>query len=355
MRMDLFQKIRTINTLSREKPSDKGLFLKRIGMLLEEGYSIKDALEFLAKIEKGSPYEWTQKIQNGLLTGSSFHKELEGVGFSDKICAQIYLSTQYGNYGQTIKQCGEHLLDNNDKRSKLKSLVSYPILLLGFLVGMLIVMRVLIFPHMETLLTSVGSSEDVYTNGVVAFVYYSPHILLGLLILTLFLFYVLSRYLKSKTLIEKIAFYTQIPFLQLFLKDYYSQFFFLEWGQLFHNGCSFQEIVQIMQGGDSSRLLNETGARLSIQMLAGKTIHEAISTLPYFNEEGLMVISHGENIGKLGIEMLLYADYCETKLNNRIEKLMERIQPIIFSLVGLMIVAIYAALMLPIFMMMEGI
>lgn len=110
-----------------------------------------------------------------------------------------------------------------------------------------------------------------------------------------------------------------------------------------------------MQGGDSSKLLKETGVHLSKQMLAGNSIHEAISSLPFFYEEGLLVISHGENIGKLGIEMLLYADYCETQLNDRVEKLMERIQPIIFSLVGLMIVAIYAALMLPIFTMMEGI
>lgn len=352
--MGLFQKIFTINILSREKSDEKGLFLKRIGMLLEEGYSIKEALEFLAKIEKGIPYEWTQKIQTGLLTGSSFHKELERVGFSDKVCAQIYLASQYGNYGQTIRQCGEQLLEKNDKQSKLKNLASYPILLLSFLVGMLFVMRVLIFPHMESLLTSVGSSEDVYKNGVVAFVYYSPHILMGLLLFHLILIYGLNRYLKTKSLIEKVAFYTRIPIVHSFLKDYYTQFFFLEWGQLFQNGCSFQEIIQIMQGGDSSKLLKETGVHLSQQMLSGNSIHEAISTLPYFYEEGLLVISHGETIGKLGIEMLVYADYCETQLNNRVEKLMERIQPIIFSLVGLMIVAIYAALMLPIFMMMEG-
>lgn len=353
--MGLYQKIRTINTLSREKPGEKGLFLKRIGMLLEEGYSIKDALEFLAKIEKGRPYEWTQKIQTGLLTGSSFHKELEKVGFADKVCAQIYLASQYGHYGQTIKQCGEQLLEKNNKQSKLRSLASYPILLLGFLVGMLIVMRVLIFPHMESLLLSVGSSEAVYTNGVVAFVYYSPQIMVGLLFINGVFIYALNRYLEPKSVIEKVVFYTRIPFVHLFLKDYYTQFFFLEWGQLFQNGCSFQEIIQIMQGGDSSKLLKETGVHLSKQMLEGNSIHEAISSLPFFYEEGLLVISHGENIGKLGIEMLLYADYCETQLNDRVEKLMERIQPIIFSLVGLMIVAIYAALMLPIFTMMEGI
>lgn len=353
--MDLFQKLRTINTLSREKSTEKGLFLKRIGMLLEDGYAIKDALEFLAKIESGIVYDWTQRLQSELLTGGTFHKALENIGFSDRTCSQIYLAAQYGNYGQTIRQCGEHLLEKNDKRLKLRSLASYPVLLVGFLVGILIVMRVLIFPYMETLLTSMGSSDAVYSNGVVAIIYYSPYIISAVVIYHLILYYLLKQYLKSKTLIERVKFYTRIPLLKMYLKDYYSHFFFLEWGQLFYNGCSFQEIIQIMQGGDSSKLLNETGRHLSDKMLAGKSVYEAISSLPYFYEEGLLVISHGENIGKLGIEMLLYADYCETRLNTRIEKMMERIQPIIFSLVGLMIVAIYAALMLPMFTMMEGI
>ncbi len=352
--MALFQKIRTFNILSRETPMEKGLFLKRMGLLLEEGYSLKDALEFLIKIEKGSQNEWTQIIQKGLLTGSSLHHELQGVGFSEKICAQIYLATQYGNYGQTIRQCGEQLIENNKRQSKLKSLVSYPILLVLFLIVMLFVMRFLIFPHMEMLLLGLNSNQTIYQNSMIRFIYYSPHILVVIFILGVIIFQLFRFYLNQQPFMRRVALYMQIPFLNSFLKDYYSQFFFFEWGQLFQNGCSFQEIIQIMQGKGASNLLRETGFFLSQEMLSGKTIHEAISCLPYFYEEGLLVISHGENIGRLGVEMLVYADFCETQLNNRLEKLMEKIQPIIFSLVGLMIVAIYAALMLPIFMMMEG-
>lgn len=354
MHMASFQKKFTTNTLFREKSNDKGLFLKRIGTLIEEGYSIKDALDFLSKIEKGKSTEWIKQIQTGLLTGDPFHKELEKAGFSDRICGQIYLAAQYGNYGETIRQCGEQLLANNKRQEKLRGLATYPILLLCFLIGMLLLMRVLVFPHMEALMQSMSGTASISNNWIVDFVYYSPQILLGVLSVLLITILAVKHYLKKKTIIQKIDYYIKIPLIKVLLKDYYSHFFFFEWAQLFNNGCSFQEIIQIMQGDDSSTLLKETGQHLSKMMLFGYNIHEAVQTLPYFYEEGVLVITHGETLGKLGVEMAVYADYCEQQLNNRIEQLMSQLQPIIFSLVGLMIVAIYAALMLPIFTMMEG-
>ena len=110
----------------------------------------------------------------------------------------------------------------------------------------------------------------------------------------------------------------------------------------------------MMQNGEASKLLQETGQVLAAEMKLGKAIHEAINVLPFFHKEGLQVITHGENLGKLSTEMLVYASYCETRLNERVEKLMSKIQPIIFCFVALMIIAIYSALMLPIFSLMEG-
>ena len=347
-------KRRTINILSREKMNDKGLFLKRMGTLIEEGYSIKDSLLFLGKIMQGKGQVWVTEIQTGLLTGETFHKELENVGFAEKTCSQIYLAAQYGNYGQTIRLCGEQLLEKNKKQAKLKSLATYPVLLIVFLLIMLLVLRILVFPHMETLMVSVGGSQNIYANSIVTFVYYSPQIIAGTFLLLFFLILFLNYRMRSKTYLEQMEMYLKLPFLNRYLKDYYSHFFFYEWAQLFNNGCSFQEIVSIMRGEDSSKLLKETGEQLSDVMLSGLPIHQAVQTLPFFHDEGIQVITHGESLGKLGIEMAIYADYCEEQLNNRIEKLMDRLQPIIFCFVGLMIVAIYAALMLPMFNIMEG-
>lgn len=352
--MDLFQKLRTINILSPNLELQKGLFLKRIGMLLEEGYSIKNTLLFLEKFEKKEVKAWIESIQTGLLSGSNFQEELGEIGFSEKVCSQIYFASQYGNYGQTITRCGQQILDEQETKKKMKSLLSYPTILLFFLLIMLLVMRFLILPNMEQLFASTGEEGGIYSNKLVSIIYYSPQIIVGFILLSLVGGFLVKRKFNKISPIEQVEFLMKIPFVTPYLKDYWTHFFFFEWGHLLRNGSSFHEVVSIMQGKGASPLLQETGEVLAGEMSLGKTMKEAFAVLPFFHEEALVVVAHGENLGQLSTEMLIYAEHCQLEFSRRIEKLLEKMQPVIFSFIALMIIAIYASMMLPIFSMMEG-
>ena len=355
MGMDLSLKKLTVNITFLERPNEKGLFLKRIGTLLEEGYSMKDALTFLSKIEKETAKNWILSIQEGMLLGQPFHLELEKLNFPTKVCAQIYFASHYGDYAQTITRCGDQLLKELEQKKKFKSLLTYPLLLLAFLLGMLLMMRFLILPHMEVLFKNFDTTTEAFSNGIVRFIYYSPQIIFGSLCLIVLGALGLQNKLKKGTMIDGITFFIKQPLLGSYLKDYWTSFFFQEWGELFKNGCSFQEAILIMQKEGASKLLQETGNILAQQMQLGQSINESLKTLPFFHEEAIMAVTHGESLGKLSTEMLVYASYCENELTNKLEKLMNKIQPIIFAFIALMIIAIYAALMLPIFSLMEGI
>lgn len=355
MHMASSQKKPISNILSREHLDEKGLFLTRVGKLLEEGYSLKDALNFLEKIEKEDIKTWIKVIQADLETGGTFHETLEKIGYSSKICSQIYFAYQFGDYAKTITRCGQQMLDNVEREKKIRSLLAYPILLVSFLLGMLMLMRFLVLPHMENLFGSTASEESLYSNYIVRLVYYSPQIIIGICATAVIVYFISRAKLEKLEIIDRYKFFMKLPIVHLYLKDYWTHFFFFEWSQLFKNGSSFQEIVSIMQAKDASELLQETGSVLAAEMKLGKSIHESVSILPYFHEEALLVIAHGENTGKLSIEMSIYANYCENELTTRVEKLMVKIQPVIFGFVALMIIAIYGALLLPVFSLMEGI
>lgn len=352
--MDSLTKKFITNITSRERPYEKGVFLIRLGKLLESGYSIKDALTFLEKIEKRTTKNWINNIQKGLLEGNTFHEELAKLGFPNKVCAQIYIASKFGNYSQTIIQCGKQLISELERKKKFQSLATYPFFLTVFLVGMLFLMRFVILPHMDTLFYSTGSANNLYSNLIVQWIYYSPQIIIMSLIFFSLLFMMLQAILRDKNFVERMQLFIKIPFLKNYVKDYWSHFFFREWGELLKNGCSFQEILQIMKNEDASTILQDTAEILYQQMLQGIPIHKALDTLPFFHEEGKIVAGHGENLGRLGTEMLVYASYCENEFNDRVTALMGKIQPVIFILVAVMIIAIYASLMLPIFTLMEG-
>ena len=93
------------------------------------------------KNRKGAIYKLDTIYSRGHALGNSFHLELEKLGFPTKVCAQIYFASHYGNYGQTIMRCGDQLLKELEHKKKLKSLLTYPLLLILFLLGMLLMMR----------------------------------------------------------------------------------------------------------------------------------------------------------------------------------------------------------------------
>src|SRR5690625_7559885 len=100
--MDLSLKKFTINITSREQPDEKGVFLKRLVTLLEEGYSIKDALAFLLKIEINATKEWINMIQKGMLMGNALYEELDNLAIHTRTCSQLYFDSIYDDYDQRI-------------------------------------------------------------------------------------------------------------------------------------------------------------------------------------------------------------------------------------------------------------
>ncbi|MDN6162455.1 MAG: type II secretion system F family protein, partial [Atopostipes sp.] len=165
----------------------------------------------------------------------------------------------------------------------------------------------------------------------------------------------IQRILRQLSPLKQVHFFISWPFVQSYIKLYWTSFIFLEWGQLLKKGISFQQIIKMMSDENSSAVLKETGEVLSKEMKEGKSIKNALMVLPFFEDEALIAISHGEDLGQLGIEMLFYANYCEEELTEKLEKLLVKIQPIIFVFIAIMIIAIYASMILPVYTMMEGI
>lgn len=353
--MATLQNIRIISILSPSIEKERALFLKRLGALLEEGYSIKNSLKFMSMFEKSQTKSWVTSLETGLVKGNALHVELERIGYSNKICSQIYLASRSGAYAKTIVQCGDDLIEQEKFKKRLWSLLSYPFILLAFLLFMLLLMRFLVLPNMQNMLSSNTTETNIYANFLVAFIYYSPQIMIvslsGLVITSLYL----EKKLSHFTTLEKIRFFSHWPIIRKYSTNYWTNFIFFEWGQLLKKGISFHEIIAMMSEEAASSVLKETGELLSKEMLQGKTVKEALKILPFFEDEAFIVINHGENLGQLGSEMLIYASYCEEALTEELEKALSRLQPLIFIFIALMIIAIYAAMILPIYTLMEGI
>lgn len=352
--MAIFRKKRIKATKSLKSLYSQGIFLKRLGQLLLEGFSMKNALIFLSTTGNTHHRDWILAIQEGLQEGGTLHDQLKDLNFSDQVCSQIYFSMIHGQYAQTIHECGVQLLAKMERKKNLKQILTYPIMLIVFMVGMLFAMRYILLPHITQLTTSGSSHLSMGTTLVLVIIRESPVVIVLTTCLSVLFVILFQLYLSEKSAIETSSILAAIPVLKPLLQLYYTQFLAMEWGQLIKHGTHLREITEIMKTDTSSKLVNELGIEIAQNLQKGRTFKESVSEFTFLKPEMNNIIDFGEQSSDLGKELLLYSKQCEEELQLLIEKIMTLIQPIIFIGIGVMIVSIYAALLLPTFSLLNG-
>lgn len=326
----------------------QGRFLKRCGQLLLDGFSLQEALVFLETIVDSDSRQMIEVVHKEVSRGELFSAALKEAGFSDVVCAQMYFSLFHGQLAQTAVKAGSQLLKQAEKKRKMQALLQYPVVLLFFVMIMLLAMRFVLLPHIHELTALQPEQLDIGTRLVVAGVYHAPVILAGGSLVFLLILLLLINKGRKLTPMNRLQWLTRWTRSSLFTL-YWSQFFSNEWGFLLKGNSSLLEVVTIMKKNTLSPLITEVGEYIEMEMKQGKSFHDSLQELAFLKKEVILVVRQGEKSGHLGQELEMYARECEEEFDKQIEQVMNWVQPVIFIFVALVIVAIYAALLLPTF------
>lgn len=331
----------------------QGRFLKRCGQLLMDGFSLQEALVFLETIVDSQARGMIEVIHEEVSRGELFSSALKKAGFSDVICAQLYFSLFHGQLAQTAVKAGEQLLKQAEKKRKMIGILQYPIVLLIFVMTMLLAMRFILLPHINELTALQTEQLDLSTRLVVSGVYHAPEILAVLGVFSSFIILLLVNKGRKLSPMKRLQWMTSWTRSSLFTL-YWSQFFASEWGFLLKGNTSLLEVVTIMKKNTLSPLITEVGEHIEQELKQGKSFHDSLYELTFLKKEVTLVVRQGEQSGHLGQELEMYARECEEELDKQIEQVMNWVQPVIFVFVALVIVAIYAALLLPTFSALQN-
>ena len=129
----------------------------------------------------------------------------------------------------------------------------------------------------------------------------------------------------------------------------------MEWGKLFQQGLDIQQIIECMEQTSKATLIQELARELRVTLTLGGELPEKLRHFSFLTPEFSLIVFQGEVRGKLGEELFLYSQLLMERLFQRIEKAIHWVQPLIFLLVALMIVGIYAAMFLPIYGNIQGV
>lgn len=322
------------------------VFLRLCADLLQNGFSLQQALSFMEKSGAISSKKM-QILQQRLATENDFSKCLASMGFGKDAVMQIEFALHHGDLAQTMKRMHQytHLLAK--QRTQLQKVMAYPLVLLSFLGIVLIGIR-------QILLPSLLMNDSIRKNnfGIQLIQQFPYYCLFVAAFFTCFVVFIQFK-LAKKSILDRLAFYRKMPIIGDFYMDYLTGLVAFEWGKFLSQGIEFRQMIHYMKEGKNKSFMKELSEAIEKEFLKGYPISSFLEKQTLFARELTMIIQQGEAIGALGKELLIYGEFCWRRLLERTNRFIYWIQPIVFVFVALLIIGTYMAMLLPIYNGME--
>lgn len=292
-------------------------------------------VDFLERSQLMKPV-YVQQMRQSLMQGQGLATLLADLGFADGLVTQMALADVHGNTQQSLASLEDYLTQILVVRKKLVEVMTYPIILLGFLVLIMLGLKNYLLPQLE--------GDNLASRLINNFPQLFFGTMAGLAVAAVLLCY----FSKKASPIALYSRLSRLPYLGKFVQLYLTAYYAREWGNLLGQGLDLAQIVQLMQE-QKSRLFQDLGRDLETALLAGQAFHEKVLDYPFFKRELSLMIAYGEVKSRLGKELTLYAQETWSSFFARLNQASQLIQPLVFLFVALMIVMIYAAMLLPIY------
>lgn len=355
MHVDLLQKriSKNISSSKKWKINQQSYFLERLSELLEEGFSLGEALSFLQimmKKEKKDIEEMMERMEEG----KSFPQSLAPFGFSEQVISQLHLSLLHANFSETLKLCSIHIIEKQKQFGNLKKVTVYPLFLLLFSTFMLLAIREILLPTLESTLLASGESTDKFVHILLFFLKYLPQLLLGTTLILGIIYILLKRWLSRKNVLKRASIFCKIPIIGKWYINYYSSLFSRELSYFYLNGQSIYKIVETLQTDTSTLFMQQISLIMEEGLKKGDHLKIIIDQFPFFRKELSWIIYQGELTSQVGMKLKIYSQECHRSMMQDIEKKINMLQPLLFLFVGFIVIFVYAILMLPMLNMIGG-
>lgn len=333
---------------SNWKGIEQAQFLIKLGELLENGYPLSHAIKFLQLQESKKKAAALNEALQRLREGNPLHTVLAFMNFHPQLISYIFYGENHGNLKHALKEGGGYWLKRTEDLERIKKLLIYPVFLFLFVANVFYVLQKMLLPKFQVLFQSMDVEQSIFLTVVLAVSRLLPWIpvILGCFLVVALC---LRRYWLSKVCpLKRRKILHKIPFLGRFLKLYDTHFFSSQLSGLLSGGLSINESIRLFSESNQP-FYQKLCFLIKKELTEGKALEDIFKGFPFFEKHLSIIIANGQKYGTLDSELFHYSRYVLTKIEEKTSAAIRIIQPVLFSVVGLLIVSIYLAVLMPMF------
>jgi type IV pilus assembly protein PilC len=339
---------------NRVSAKDRVLFSRQLSTLINAGLPLLQALRSVSQQTVSKPLKVVLAqvigdIEGGSTLGASMSKH-------PRVFNQVYISLiAAGETSGTLDSALERLAIQQEKEAdlnaKIRGAMTYPIIVLMVMGGVIGFMVVKVLPQVKTLYSGLkGANLPFITTALLAFSDFVIHDWWIVAIILVALAFVTTKWARTgpgKEVIDKLKMKAW-PIGPLFMKVYMARFA-RTGSTLVASGVPLLQMLDITAKAVNNVHIERTIRKAIEKVKGGKGLAESIENDPSFLPLVPSMLRIGEQSGAIEQMMSKVADYYEKEVDNEVANISSIIEPVMMVLLGVVAFIIVAAVLLPIY------
>ena len=340
---------------ARLKPGHVVLFSRLLGSLLESGLPLDDALSAIAR-QSGDPALRlvVLEVRSRVLEGSSLGAAVSQFprAFPEVYCATVGAGEQTRLLPLVLQRVADYLERRQGLQQKISLALIYPLILslvsvlvVGGLLTFVVPEIVKVFEHTDHALPGITVALLALSGFLTA---HWPAIAL-LALGGIGAFRLALRHPRARATLHALA--LRLPLMGGFIRENDGGRFARTLGILLNSGLSMLDALSIAEKSVVNLVLREELAAAAARVREGESLATALARVRHLPPLVVHLTASGEEMGELPRMLETAALACEREVEMRLAVGLNLLEPALILGMGLVVLAIVLAILLPIFEM----
>ena len=351
------------STFFGKKMSTKGLifWLTQLSTYIKAGLTLNEAIKILTAQMKGNKARITafKAISYELTLGESFSSALEkqGTMFPALLINMIKAAEASGTLVETLDDMANYYTELDETRKQMVSAMTYPTIIMVFALAVIVFILVYVVPQF----TEIYASSDAEITGVTKIVIDVSNflkedymIIIGVVVVSIGTLVILYKTVKAfKTSFQ--IFLMHIPIVKDVIIYNEMTIFSKTFASLLRNNVFITDSMDILSRITNNEVYRAILYKTINNIVKGEKISEAFKDHWAVPDVAYYMIVTGESTGELANMMQKVSEYYQLLHKNIINNLKSFIEPIMISMLAVIVGLIIIAVIGPMFGMYEQI
>ena len=339
----------------RIKNKDIVLMTRQLATLLEAGTPIVDSIDITAKQIRNKNliqvlFNLKEDLVQGKRLGNSM-KKFPGV-FSDTYISMVSAGDSSGNLDTVFSKLADYLEESASIRQKVISALTYPLILIGFSLIVIISLLAFVLPQVVNQFIKAGAELPFITKFLIGISNNIIPILIVVLFFAVGLYYLYKKYTNNKDnkifIDKKIL---AIPFLGNYILNSELERFSSTLELLLASGTHLDIALGECSKIFNNQYLSNIVMNAKNDVIEGKDFIASMKYGQVFPDIFIQLISSGYRSGNLEKMFNKVSNFMKSEIENKRSVFLSLLEPIVIIFMGGFIMMIVLAILIPIMQM----